>query len=439
MKFRIIAITLLASCGILKAQAPPMTTPEVISEFNWNEADIEPFRQWPLTGGLLNSVGSGFRLGYHGNSPVSLNLRTMGSAIASRITFKHYAILGKVKYSHIPAGSYLEMLSYFDPDKVGGQEQMYFSRTLADSGPMAKLEGTDDGRDFLLPFDATDAKTKLARIVLNLYLTGQGTVDLSDVKLVQYPDALPASDQSSSSSEEEVITELSQKNAFTGVTQDNGEPNVLQIFKSRPLPLWEIKDPKITANHYAIVGEIRYQNVSNGELTMSTEFAPEDPGGSSTWFYTRTEADQGPFARLKGTSDWRPFWLPFDSSKIKNKTRLKRLMISLGLADEGTVYVRNVKLMQYPTETFPPLLAPNGTIPPPQLPSGEPAFQEQNPSAQVPVESPRTTGIDWKSFLLGIAATGASLFVGGGIIFISRRWNRRRHERELRRIASLDS
>jgi biopolymer transport protein ExbD len=239
--------------------------------------------------------------------------------------------------------------------------------------------------------------------------------------------------------EGQVVAELSQENAFAGVAQDVGEPNVLQIFNSQPFPLWEIKDPKITANRYAVVGEIRYQNVSNGYLEMSSEFAPEDPGGSSTWFYTRTEDDQGPFARLKGTSDWRPFWLPFDSSKIENRTRLKRLQISLGLADEGTVYVRNVKLVQYPSETFPTPLAPSGTIPPPQLPSGESAFQKQNPSAQVPVESKRTTGIDWKSFLLGMAATGMSLLAGGGIIFISRRWNRRRHERELRRIASLDS
>jgi hypothetical protein len=169
---------------------------------------------------------------------------------------------------------------------------------------------------------------------------------------------------------------------------------------------------------------------------MWSRFAPEDPGGLPNDFYTRTEADQGPFERLKGSSDWRLFWLPFDSSKIK--TRLTRIGFSIRLADEGNVYVRNVKLVQYPSGTFPTLLAPSGTIPPPYLPSGYPAFQEQTPSSQVPVEPKRTFGIDWKSFLLGVVATGMFLLAGGGIIFISRRWQRRRHERELRRIASMD-
>jgi len=417
MKFIIIAMALLIAGSASPAQTTPATAPETITEFHWDGADIEPFvNKFSWTGSLRGTYQHpSMAVEWHDKGPVSQMLRTLGSDIVSHVTSTHYAIIGRLKYTNVSSGSYLEMLSYFAPDKEGGPEQMYFSKTLADSGPMAKLEGTDEGRDFLLPFDATAAKTKL----------------------VQYPDAPVVTSQVASPSGEQVIMEFTQENASQGVAPTDGELSGLGI-SSSPMPLWDIKDPKIAATHYAVVGEIRYEDVSKGELQMWSRFAPEDPGGLASDFYTRTEAEEGPLGRLKGSSDWRPFWLPFDSSKIK--TRLTRIGLSLSLADQGKVYVRNVKLVQYPNGIFPVSLAPSGRIPPPQLPSGDSAFQEQNPSAQVPVVAPKeSAGIDWKSFVLGVAATGVSLLACGGIIFISRRWNRRRHERELRRIASLDS
>jgi hypothetical protein len=61
----------------------------------------------------------------------------------------------------------------------GGQ---YFSRTLADQGPMMKLQGTSGWRSFVLPFDATGAPPP-TRLVVNVVLPGRGTVYLGPVEL----------------------------------------------------------------------------------------------------------------------------------------------------------------------------------------------------------------------------------------------------------------
>jgi hypothetical protein len=60
------------------------------------------------------------------------------------------------------------------------------------------------------------------------------------------------------------------------------------------------------------------------------------------------------------------------------------------------------------------------------------------PESYPAVPAVRIPGIDWKSFWLGAVATGALLLSAKVLIFLSQRWQRSRHERELRRIASLD-
>ena len=60
----------------------------------------------------------------------------------------------------------------------------YFSRTLADSGPMMQLRGSSDWRPFMLPFDATGAPAP-SRLVFNVVLPGRGVVDLGPLQLVE--------------------------------------------------------------------------------------------------------------------------------------------------------------------------------------------------------------------------------------------------------------
>jgi hypothetical protein len=474
MKREIFCVIPLLLCGLAMADEPEGTVPkgQMLSDLYWNSytndqlhvgghpatPDAPPLTKMDFDSPIdpAHPETISLRITYLGSGPLQLKLlpaehyENLGNGYPRLVTTHHYAITGEVRYENVSAGSYLEMWSHFDPPapKYPGEpgspfpDEAYFTRTLADNGPMGRLDGTSDWREFWLPFDSTGAKTQLTELEMNLHLTGPGTVHLRNMKLMQYPDAPPAAAQPQSGSEGQVVLELSQKNASTMVSPVAGEPTVMEIFGSL-LPSWQIWDPKITATHYAVTGEIRYENVSNGYLQMFNAFAPEDPGGPSTWFYTRTLADQGPLARLKGTSDWRPFWLPFDSSKVK--TRLTRIGISLLMADEGKVYLRNVKLVQYPSGLFPPSPALSGTNLQIYLPSGEPAFQDQPApaqqqisSAQAPRSSKAVSTLDWKSFLLGVVATGIALFGTWTLVFLWRRGQRRQHERELRRIASLD-
>lgn len=95
-----------------------------------------------------------------------------------KIAGPRYAITGQVRYEGVDSPGYLELWNHF-PD--GSQ---YFSRTLAESGPMMKLQGTSGWRSFTLPFDATGAPPP-ARLVVNVVLPGRGVVYLGPLKLTE--------------------------------------------------------------------------------------------------------------------------------------------------------------------------------------------------------------------------------------------------------------
>ena len=96
---------------------------------------------------------------------------------APRITSSRYAITGQVRYEGVDGDGYLEMWSHFPG---GGQ---YFSRTLAETGPMMRLHGTSRWRAFTLPFDATGATSGPSRLTVNVALPGRGVVTLGPLTL----------------------------------------------------------------------------------------------------------------------------------------------------------------------------------------------------------------------------------------------------------------
>ena len=100
-------------------------------------------------------------------------------AIIERPAIKgpRYAVTGQVRYEGVEGTGYLEMWSHF-PN--GGQ---YFSRTLADVGPMMKLQGSSEWRQFTLPFDATGTPPP-TRLVVNVVLPGRGLVYLGPLQLM---------------------------------------------------------------------------------------------------------------------------------------------------------------------------------------------------------------------------------------------------------------
>ena len=97
-----------------------------------------------------------------------------------------------------------------------------------------------------------------------------------------------------------------------------------------------IDRPKIAGPRYALTGQIRYEGVdAAGYLELWNHF----PDGSQ--YFTRTLGDAGPMMKLEGTSGWRAFTLPFDSTGAPPPTRL---VLNVVLPGRGVVYLGPVRL-----------------------------------------------------------------------------------------------
>jgi hypothetical protein len=113
------------------------------------------------------------------------------------------------------------------------------------------------------------------------------------------------------------------------------------------LSLLTIAKPKISAQMYAVQGEVRYTGVhGDGFLEMWNYFPPVKPGLPEGEYFSRTLGESGEMGKISGTSDWRPFSLPFDSTGASGSPT--RLQINLVLGGRGMVYLGPVKLVQYP-------------------------------------------------------------------------------------------
>jgi hypothetical protein len=91
-----------------------------------------------------------------------------------------WALTGEVRYEDVQGQGYLEMWNLF-PD--GGR---YFSRTLADRGPMGALSGSSGWRAFVLPFTSRPDLPAPVALEVNLVLPGRGAVEIGPLRLVQY-------------------------------------------------------------------------------------------------------------------------------------------------------------------------------------------------------------------------------------------------------------
>ncbi|MDF1812645.1 MAG: hypothetical protein P1V20_10530 [Verrucomicrobiales bacterium] len=120
--------------------------------------------------------------------------------------------------------------------------------------------------------------------------------------------------------------------ALDPVKSETGSP--------KPISLLQIKDPPIKERNHAVGGEIRYSGVSGtGFVEMWTVY---EGGGR---YFSRTLGNFGPMAKLAGSSEWRPFLLPFFGD---GKQLPIQLEINLILPGGGEVEFRNVGLYQLP-------------------------------------------------------------------------------------------
>ena len=121
------------------------------------------------------------------------------------------------------------------------------------------------------------------------------------------------------------------------VTAVPGEPQQL---------LLKLPDPGISSPVYALKGMVRYDNVQgDGFLQLDSHF------GDAGIFFTKGLAAAGPLGKLSGSSDWRPFVLPFfanSGDQADSAAALPdELTLSLVLPGAGTVSIRDVGLYQY--------------------------------------------------------------------------------------------
>ena len=125
----------------------------------------------------------------HSTQPTTNRLLTVEQPA---ITSSNYAIVGRIRYEGVDdlpgveGDAYLEMWSYF-PDG-----SFYFSRTLADTGPMAKITGQSDWREFILPFNNKPGHPPPTKLEINLILPARGAVYFEPMKLVEYSPRITA-------------------------------------------------------------------------------------------------------------------------------------------------------------------------------------------------------------------------------------------------------
>ena len=95
-----------------------------------------------------------------------------------------YAVTGTVAYEGVAGDAYLEMWSVF-PDG-----SRYFSRTLSERGPLAKLSGSSTARPFALPFHLMPDSARPVRLEVNVVLPAAGRVVVSELRFASGGDAL---------------------------------------------------------------------------------------------------------------------------------------------------------------------------------------------------------------------------------------------------------
>ncbi len=121
----------------------------------------------------------------------------------------------------------------------------------------------------------------------------------------------------------------------------------------RELGLLLVEQPKITGASYAITGQVRYEHVDGrAYLEMMSIF----PGNKR--YFSRTLADSGLMKHLEGSSDWRPFSLPFILGADSPKP--SALALGIFLPGRGTVHLGPLQLVQY-DENEDPFAIPGAT------------------------------------------------------------------------------
>lgn len=170
---------MIAALGLALAAASAFAAEETIRDFSWVELQKEGK---PVVGEISPAGGAeSFETIKVSNAESAPRGFALLSIDSPGVTSARYVLRGQVKCEEVAGQGYLEMWNYF-PD--GGA---YFSRTLAATGPMGALSGTQSWRPFELPFTNKEGAPGPVKLVFGVVLPGKGAVWLSGVRLAQYP------------------------------------------------------------------------------------------------------------------------------------------------------------------------------------------------------------------------------------------------------------
>jgi hypothetical protein len=169
-----------ASCVVLLASTA--WSEEIVRRIEWQDvAAANALKSGTVVAAGQRSGGPSLRL-VHKAGPVTFPLLTIEHP---GIRTERYALRGRVKYERVAAGGYLEMWNHLP-------EGAFFSRSLAESGPMQHLQGSSGWRPFVLPFFNRPGGSSPQKLTFNLVLAGAGSVEIGPVELVQFaPDENP--------------------------------------------------------------------------------------------------------------------------------------------------------------------------------------------------------------------------------------------------------
>ena len=171
--------TLIATLALALVTAASNAQQKPIAEYSWQSlAEAGQINSGTVV--TLPDKTVALKIENISSQPLMATVLTIGSP---KVTKEHYLVSGEVKYEGVEGDGYLEMWNHFG-------ESAYFSRTMGENGPMAKLRGTSDWRAFFLPFNATGEKSHPTKLVINVHLPAKGVVYLkSPLKLTEWSES----------------------------------------------------------------------------------------------------------------------------------------------------------------------------------------------------------------------------------------------------------
>ncbi|MBI2566084.1 MAG: hypothetical protein HYV63_03495 [Candidatus Schekmanbacteria bacterium] len=112
-------------------------------------------------------------------SPAEAAVKLLGIA-SPRLPTMSYALEGMIRYQQPPIPGFLQMWSVFEDGS------RYFTKGMADSGPLARIAGASEWRRYVLPFYLSAESGAPSAVEMEVVLPGGGHVELGPVRLVAF-------------------------------------------------------------------------------------------------------------------------------------------------------------------------------------------------------------------------------------------------------------